>query len=48
MNYEKVIGVNNVLKLNDSEQQDDIKHLQEQCEIYIDDEVQDFTAFSTP
>ena len=35
--YEKAIEVNNNLMLND-EQQDDIKHLKEQCGIYDEDE----------
>ena len=34
VNYEKAIEVNNDLKLNIDELQDDIKHLKEQCDIY--------------
>ena len=36
VNYEKAIEVNNELKLNVDEQQDDIKYLKEQCD--LDDE----------
>ena len=32
VNYKTAIGVNNELKLNVNEQQDDIKDLKEQCE----------------
>ena len=44
MNYEKAIEVNNELNLNVDEQQDDIEHLKEQCDIDVKDEVQDITA----
>ena len=30
--YEKAIGVNNNLKLNVDEQQDDLKHLKKKCD----------------
>ena len=33
VNYERAIKVNNELKVNVDEQQDDIKHLKEQCDI---------------
>ena len=39
--FEKAIQVNNDLKLNVDEQQDDIKHLKEQCDIDDADEVQE-------
>ena len=42
--YEKVIEVNNDLKLNVDEQQDDLKHLKEQCDIDDENEVQEVTA----
>ena len=42
--YENDIEVNNDLKLNVDEQQDDIKHLIEQCDIDYEDEVQEITA----
>ena len=44
--FEKVIEVNNVHKLNVDEQQEDIKHLKEQCD--IDDEDQEITAARNP
>ena len=34
--------------LNVDEQQDDIKHLKEQCDIYNEDEVQEITAAKNP
>ena len=46
--YEKAIKVNNDLKLNVDEQQDDIKHLKEQFDIYDEDEVQEITAARNP
>ena len=48
VNYEKAIEVNNELKLNVDEQQDGIKHLKEQWDIYDDDEVQKITAARNP
>ena len=48
MNYEKAIKVNNELKLNVDEQQDDIKHLKEQNDIDNEDEVKEITAAITP
>ena len=48
MKYEKTIEVNNELKLNVDEQQDDIKHLKEQCDIDYEDEFQEITAATTP
>ena len=48
VNYDKAIEVNNKLKLNVDDQQDDIKHLKEQWEIYDEDEVQKITAARTP
>ena len=38
--YEKAIEVNNDLKVNVDEQQVDMKHLKEQCDIHYEDEVQ--------
>ena len=40
VNYEQAIKVINYLKLNVDEQQDDIKHLKEQFDIYNRDAVQ--------
>ena len=51
VNYEKAIEVNNEFKLNVDEQQDNIKHLKEQCDINDIgdmDEVQEITAVRTP
>ena len=48
VNYETAIEVNNALKVNVDGQQDDIKHLKEQCDIDDDDEVQEITAAITP
>ena len=48
VNYEKAIEVNTELKLNVDRQQDDIKHLNEQCDIDDEDKVQEITAASTP
>ena len=45
---EKSNKVNNELKLNVDEQQDDIKHLKEQCNIDDEDEVQKITAARNP
>ena len=44
MNYEKAIEVNNEFKLNVDEQQDNIKHLKEQCNINNKYDVQEITA----
>ena len=44
----KANEMNNELKLNVDEQQDDIKHLKEQCDIDNEDEVQEITAAITP
>ena len=46
--YEKAIKVNNELKLNVGEQQDDIKHLKEPCDIDDENKVQEITADITP
>ena len=40
--------MNNDLKLNVDKQQDDIKHLKEQYDIYDEDQVQEITAASIP
>ena len=40
--------MNNELKLNVDEQEDDIKHLKEQCDKDNEDEVQEITAAITP
>ena len=45
--YEKAIEVNTELKLNVDVQQDDIKHLKEQCDRDDGDEVQEITAART-
>ena len=45
--YEKAIEVNTELKLKGDEQQDDVKHLKEQCDIDDGDEVQEITAART-
>ena len=42
--YVKAIEVNNVLNLNVDEQQDDLKHVKEQCDIDDEDEVQEIQA----
>ena len=48
-NNEKAIEVNNELKLNvDEQQDDDLIHLKEQCDIYDIDKVQEITAARTP
>ena len=44
VNYEKAIEVNNEYKLNVDEQQDNIKHLKEQCDINNKYDVQEITA----
>ena len=48
VNYERVIELNNELRVNVDEQQDDTKHLKEQCDLDDDDEVQEITASITP
>ena len=48
VNNEKAIEVNNELKLNVNNQQDDVKHLKEQCDIDYEDEVQEITTACTP
>ena len=48
VNYEKTIEVNNQLKVNVDEQQDDIKYLREQCNKDYKDKVQDITGAGTP
>ena len=48
VNYEKAIEVNNEPKLKVDEQQDDVKHLKEQCAVDDEDEVQEITAARTP
>ena len=40
--------MNNELKVNVDEQQDDIKHVKEQCDIDEDNEVQEITSAITP
>ena len=45
---EKANKVNNELKLNVDEQQDDMKHVKEQCAIDDEDELQEITAAMTP
>ena len=47
VNYKKATKVNNELKLNVYEQQDDITHLKWQCDIVYEDEVQEITAART-
>ena len=42
--YEKAIEVNNAIKLNVDEQQDDINHLKEPCDIEDEYEVQEITT----
>ena len=46
--YEKAIEVNNDLKLNVDEQQDDIKNFKEQCDIDDEEEVQEITSARNP
>ena len=46
-NYENMIEVNNQLKVNVDEQQDDIKDLREQCNKDVKDKVQDITGAGT-
>ena len=48
LNYEKAIEVDNELKINVDEQQDDIKHLKEEYYMYHEDEVQEITAAIIP
>ena len=48
VNNEKAIEVNNELKLNVDEQQDDLIYLKEQCDIDYMDEVNEITAARTP
>ena len=40
--------MNNELKINVDEQQDDIKHFKEQCDIDNENDVQEITAAITP
>ena len=40
--------MNNELKLNVDEQEDDLKHLKEECDIENEHEVQEITAARTP
>ena len=44
VNYWKAIKVNNELKLNVDQQQEDIKHSKELCDIDNEDEVQEISA----
>ena len=44
VNNEKAIEVNNEYKLNVDEQQYNIKHLKEQCDINNKDDVQEITT----
>jgi hypothetical protein len=44
LNYEKAIEVNNEYKLNVDEQQCNIEHKKEQCDINNKDDVQEITA----
>ena len=48
VNYETAIEVNNELKLNVDEQQDDIKHLIEQCDINMKMKFREIPAARTP
>ena len=47
-NYEKTIEVNNQLKVNVDEQQDDIKDLRVQCNKDDKDKVQEISGAGTP
>ena len=46
--YERENEINNDFKFNVDEQQDDIKHLKEQCDMGDEDEVQEITAARNP
>ena len=48
VNYEKTIEVNNQLKVNVDEQQDDIKDLKEQCNKDDKDKVQEISGAGAP
>ena len=48
VNYDKAIQVNNELKVNVDDQQVNMKHLKEQCDIDDEDKVQRTTVASTP
>ena len=48
MNYKKAIKVNNNIKFNVDEKQDDKTHLTLQCDIDDEDEVQEITAAKIP
>ena len=48
VNYENTIEVNNELKLNVVEQEDELKHLTEQCDIDDEDKVQEITVARSP
>ena len=48
VNYEKTIEVNNQLKVNVDEQQDDIKDLREQCNKDDKDKVQEISGAGIP
>ena len=47
-NYDMVIQVNTELKVNIDDQQVDMKHLKEQCDIDDEDKVQKTTVARTP
>ncbi len=47
VNYENTIEVNNQLKVNVDEQQDDIKYLREQCNKDDKDKVQEISGAGT-
>ena len=48
VNNEKAIDVNNELKLYVDEKQDDIKHLEKQCDLDYEDDIQEITAALFP
>ena len=45
---EKALEVNSDIKINVDEQQEDIKHLKEQCNMNDDNEVQEITGARNP
>ena len=46
--YERAIEINNDLKFNVDEQQDDIKHLKEECDMGDEDKNQEISAARNP
>ena len=48
VNYDKAIPVNNELKVNVDDQQVDMKHLKEQCDVDDEENVQKTTVGRTP